>query len=68
MYDGAENDLTFRETGLLIGLPELSGNVFIGRSKEGYSLIKAQNGYSTWVNERQMWLDNIPIMTDGIRW
>jgi phosphate-selective porin OprO and OprP len=68
MYDGVNEAWTFRETGFLIGIPEWHSELFIGRSKEGYSLIKVQNGYSTWVNERQMWLDNIPIMTDGIRW
>ncbi len=67
MYDGSENALTFRETGLLIGLPEIKGNVFIGRSKEGYSLNKDQNGYSCYGNERQMSLDVISIMADGIR-
>ena len=66
MYDGAEDSWTFRETGLLIGVPELKGHIFLGRSKEGYSLYKVQNGYSTWGNERQMSLDLIPIMTDGI--
>ena len=68
MYDGLLEEWTFRETGLLVGLPELHSEVFIGRSKEGYSLVKAQNGYSVWTNERQPSLDIIPIMTDGIRW
>jgi phosphate-selective porin OprO/OprP len=68
MFDGITQAWTFRETGLLIGVPELKGNIFIGRSKEGYSLNKVQNGYSTWGNERQMSLDLIPIMTDGIRY
>lgn len=68
MYDGVYESWTFRETGLLIGVPEWHSEVFVGRSKEGYSLNKVQNGYSCWGHERQMWLDNIPIMTDGIRW
>jgi phosphate-selective porin OprO and OprP len=67
MYDVAETTWTFRETGLLIGLPEIAGRVFIGRQKEGYSFNKVQNGYSCYGNERQMSLDLIPIMTDGIR-
>jgi phosphate-selective porin OprO/OprP len=67
MYDGALREWTFRETGLLMGLPELSSKVFIGRSKEGYSLNKVQNGYSCPAIERQPSLDLIPIMTDGIR-
>ena len=68
MYDSVYESWTFRETGLLIGMPEFHSEVFLGRSKEGYSLNKVQNGYSCWGHERQMWLDNIPIMTDGIRW
>jgi phosphate-selective porin OprO/OprP len=68
MYDGDLENWTFRETGLLVGIPELHSNVFIGRSKEGYSMVKVQNGYSPWTNERQMSLDLISIMTDGIRW
>ena len=68
MRDGVEDTWTFRETGVLIGLPEARGHLFIGRSKEGYSLYKVQNGYSTWGNERQMSLDLVPVMTDGIRY
>ncbi|MFL5730755.1 MAG: OprO/OprP family phosphate-selective porin [Cytophagaceae bacterium] len=68
MFDGVNRAWTFRETGLQIDLPELKSKVFVGRMKEGYSLNKVQNGYSTWGNERQMSLDLIPIMTDGIRW
>jgi phosphate-selective porin OprO/OprP len=68
MKDGVTGQWTFRETGLQVGLPEWHSELFIGRSKEGYSLNKVQNGYSTWGNERQMSLDLIPIMNDGIRW
>ncbi|HEY6171579.1 MAG TPA: porin [Candidatus Kapabacteria bacterium] len=67
MYDGVERGWAFRETGLLIGLPELSGKVFLGRSKEGYSFNKVQNGFSTLGIERQPSLDLISIMQDGIR-
>lgn len=68
MWDGKEGEFTFRETGLIIGMPELSGKFFIGRSKEGFSLSKVQNGYSAPAIERQPSLDPIPIMTDGIRY
>lgn len=68
MYDGVERSWEFRETGLLIGLPELSGRVFLGRSKEGYSLNKVQNGFSAPAVERQPSLDLISIMQDGIRY
>lgn len=68
MYDGVERGWAFRETGLLIGVPELSGKIFLGRSKEGYSLNKAQNGFSAPAIERQPSLDLISIMQDGIRY
>jgi len=68
MWDGKEEEFTFRETGLIIGVPELSGKIFIGRSKEGFSSSKVQNGYSCPAIERQPALDPIPIMTDGIRY
>lgn len=68
MFDGAQNEWTFRETGLLISVPELSGKIFVGRSKEGYSFNKVQNGYSCPGIERQPSLDLIPIMTDGVRY
>ena len=68
MWDGVEEEFTFRETGLIIGMPELSGKIFIGRSKEGFSTSKVQNGYSCPAIERQPGLDPIPIMTDGIRY
>lgn len=68
MWDGIEEQFTFRETGLIIGVPELSGKIFIGRSKEGFSSSKVQNGYSCPAIERQPALDPIPIMTDGIRY
>jgi len=57
-----------RETGLTIGVPELKGNIFVGRTKEGISLIKVMNGHSPWGYERQMALDAIPILADGIKY
>jgi phosphate-selective porin OprO/OprP len=68
MKDAVTNQWTFRETGLLIGVPEWHSEIFIGRQKEGFSLLKVQNGYSIWENERPMSLDLIPIMNDGVRW
>jgi phosphate-selective porin OprO/OprP len=68
MYDGVTQSWTVRETGLQIAMPELSGHIFIGRQKEGYSLNKAQNGYSTWGNERQPSIDLVAIMADGIKY
>jgi hypothetical protein len=69
MYDGAAKDWRFRQTGLQIGIPEWNGSVFIGRTKEGYSMVKVIVGYYGWTMERQPVLDAfIPILADGLRW
>lgn len=68
MYDGATGKWLVRETGLTIGVPELFGLFFIGRTKEGFSLNKVMNGYAGWTMERQMGIDVIPILADGIKW
>ncbi len=68
MYDGSTGSWFVRESGLTIGVPELWGHFFIGRTKEGFSMIKVMNGHSPWGNERQMALDPIPILADGIKW
>jgi len=68
MYDGSLNEWLLRESGLTIGVPELFGHIFIGRTKEGYSMIKVMNGHSPWTAERQMALDAIPILADGIKY
>jgi phosphate-selective porin OprO and OprP len=68
MYDGATNAWFVRETGLMIGVPELWGSFFVGRTKEGFSLNKVMNGYSGWTMERQMAIDVIPILADGVKW
>ena len=68
MYDGSKKVWYVRETGLMIGVPELWGNIFLGRTKEGFSLNKVMVGYAGWTLERQMALDVIPILADGIKW
>ncbi|MBL7857581.1 MAG: porin [Cyclobacteriaceae bacterium] len=68
MYNGDTREWLVRETGFMIGVPELWGNFFIGRTKEGFSLNKVMNGYAGWTMERQMALDIIPILADGIKW
>lgn len=68
MYDAATDAWLVRETGLMIGVPELSGFLFVGRTKEGFSLNKVMNGYAGWGMERQMAIDVIPILADGIKW
>lgn len=68
MYDGPSREWFVRETGVTVAVPEISGHIFVGRTKEGYSLNKVMNGYSGWTMERQMALDVIPILADGIKW
>jgi len=68
MYDGVTDSWWVRETGVMVGVPELWGNIFIGRTKEGFSLNKVMNGYAGWTMERQMGIDVIPILADGVKW
>lgn len=68
MYDASVSSWLARETGIMIGVPEVAGNVFIGRTKEGFSLNKVMTGYLGWTMERQMALDVIPILADGIKY
>ncbi|MCU0382407.1 MAG: porin [Chitinophagaceae bacterium] len=68
MYDGPSNSWFVRETGVMVGVPEISSSFFVGRTKEGYSLNKVMNGYAGWGLERQMAIDMIPILADGIKW
>lgn len=69
MYDGNEDDWRFRQTGITVGLPELSGSVFVGRTKEGYSAVKVMTGYYIWTPERSQTLDAfVPILGDGIKY
>jgi len=69
MYDGPNHAWLIRQTGVMIAVPELWGNFFIGRSKEGFSLNKIMVGYDGWSMERAPISDaSIPILADGIKW
>jgi len=68
MYNGDTREWMVRETGVMVGVPEWWGNIFVGRTKEGFSLSKVMNGYAGWTMERQMALDVIPILADGVKW
>ena len=68
MYDGTTNTWFVRESGFTVAVPELFGHIFIGRTKEGYSLNKVMNGYAGWTMERHISIDVIPILADGIKW
>jgi phosphate-selective porin OprO/OprP len=53
----------------MIEMPELSGHIFVGRTKEGFSLNKVMVGYAGWTLERATITDaTIPILADGIKW
>lgn len=69
MYDSADEEWRFRQTGIQIGFPELQGNLFIGRTKEGYSMIKVMTGYHGFTLERSPGNDAfVPILADGLKW
>ena len=68
MYDGDAKSWYVRESGVMIATPEIWGSIFIGRTKEGFSLSKVMNGYSGESLERHMAIDAIPILGDGIKW
>ena len=67
-YDGSTNTWRVRETGVQVKMPELSGYLFFGRTKEGFSLQKIQNGFTLWRFERPMIQDMIPILADGVKY
>ena len=69
MYDAPTHSWLIRQTGVMIAVPELWGNFFVGRSKEGFSLNKVMTGYDGWTMERSPINDaSIPILADGIKW
>jgi phosphate-selective porin OprO and OprP len=69
MYDGVTHSWLMRQTGVMIAVPKLWGNIFIGRGKEGFSLNKVMIGYDGWTMERFTMSDaTIPILADGFKW
>ncbi len=68
MWDGDNDRWLVRESGVTIEVPELAGHIFVGRTKVGFSMVKVMNGHSPWTNERQMAVDPVPILSDGIKW
>jgi len=70
MYDAAPEKRTWfwRQTGIYVDLPAIGGDVFVGRTKEGFSMNKIMVGYNGWTNERATANDAmIPILADGIQ-
>jgi phosphate-selective porin OprO/OprP len=69
LYDPPTRQALFRQTGVMFPVPRLSGHIFVGRSKEGFSLNKIMVGYAGWTMERTEINDaTIPILADGIKW
>ena len=69
MYDKAKDSWRFRQTGFMVDVKEAHGNLFIGRTKEGFSTSKIMVGYQGWTNERATINDAIiPILADGLKW
>lgn len=69
LYEVADNEWRFRQTGLIFQVPELGGSLFVGRTKEGFSTNKLMVGYYGWFNERSAANDAfLPILNDGARW
>lgn len=69
MYDEPNSVWRFRQTGLMLDVPELSGHLFVGRTKEGFSTSKIMVGYFGWTSERASINDALlPILADGVKW
>ena len=69
MYDAANDEWVARTTGIMVAVPEIRGDIFVGRTKEGFSLNKVMLGTSGWGMERAAINDaTIPILADGVKW
>ena len=69
MYDADKDAVLMRMTGIMVSVPEIWGHIFVGRSKEGFSLNKVMNGYAGWGMERAAISDaTLPILADGVKW
>ena len=69
MWDQVKKTWLFRQTGVMVAVPEIWSHFFIGRAKEGYSLNKVMVGYDGWSMERLPFTDaTIPLLADGVKW
>jgi phosphate-selective porin OprO/OprP len=69
MYDQVKKEWLFRQSGLMVAVPEISSHFFVGRAKEGFSLNKVMVGYDGWSMERLPFTDaTVPLLADGIKW
>lgn len=69
MYDNANDAWLVRQTGISFETPGLTGSVFIGRQKEGFSVSKIMVGYHGWGMERMPMNDaSVQLLADGVKW
>jgi phosphate-selective porin OprO/OprP len=69
MWDAPAKKFVFRQTQIMIAVPEIWGHIAVGRTKEGFSLNKVMIGYAGWTMERATISDaTIPILADGVKW
>ena len=69
MWDGPNDQWLVRQTGIMVDVPEIAGQLFVGRSKEGFSMSKVMVGYAGWTMERATINDAaIPLFGDGVKW
>jgi phosphate-selective porin OprO and OprP len=69
LYDWTQKKWLVRQTALVVSVPEICSNFWIGRTKEGPSLNRVMVGYDGWTMERFTFSDAaIPLLADGIRW
>lgn len=69
MYDAGAEKWVFRQTGIMVEVPEIWGHIFAGRTKEGFSFNKVMVGYAGWTMERAPISDaTLPILADGVKW
>lgn len=69
MYDNANDAWLVRQTGISFETPGLTGSIFIGRQKEGFSVSKIMVGYHGWGMERMPMNDSsVQLLADGVKW
>jgi phosphate-selective porin OprO/OprP len=69
MYDPANKAWLVRQTGINFHTPGITGSVFIGRQKEGFSMSKIMVGYHGWGLERTPMNDaSVQLLADGVKW
>jgi phosphate-selective porin OprO and OprP len=69
MYDAGQDKWVFRQTGVVVAVPEIWGHLWVGRTKEGFSMNKVMIGYAGWTMERAPVNDAmLPILADGVKW